>query len=106
MLKTPVTVNSTIGSRAVTGMGTASLTHQLIIHSPPAITAPALGDNTEDSKKIKVNRNSRGPVTKPVLERENFTELLKIEAFEIKLPGFHYPHFRAIYLFHATANYI
>ncbi len=62
----PVSGRSTTGSRDVTGMGIASVIHQVATQRVVARTASPAGESPSGSKNRSVTTNSSGPSTSPV----------------------------------------
>ena len=57
--------NKIKGSKAVTEMDTASVIHQVTIHSATPITASPLAETNSKGKEIKT-RNNKGPRIRPI----------------------------------------
>jgi hypothetical protein len=55
------------GMKEVTGMGTASVTHQVIIHAATASTLLAPGEINVSGRVIQRRLNNRGPKKNPIL---------------------------------------
>ena len=64
-----MTGNSTIGSRAVAGIGIASVTHQTAISTAMAATLKPCADMPSGSGIISTSTNSTGPSNKPTMLR-------------------------------------
>ena len=67
MVKMPLSGKSTMGSMAVTGMGAASVTHQVIIQVAMPITFQASGVRTEAGASSCTRKNRVGPNTRPII---------------------------------------
>ena len=67
MVKTPVNGNNMIGSKEVTGMGAASVIHQMIIQMAIPITFHALWVSMSSGDKYSVIAKNNGPAISPYI---------------------------------------
>ena len=65
MLKIPVSGKSTMGSIEVTGMGAASVIHQVIIQAATPITFHASSDRRSAGTRTGIRKKSKGPKRRP-----------------------------------------
>ena len=63
---TPNIGNAISGTKAVTGIGTASATHHVIIQAATAKTLFAPGEMNVSGKKLQTIRNNNGPRNNPI----------------------------------------